>query len=729
MAEIKETDSRNEKNYEFRRYIDKVHIPDRRDPNVFCNNDETMVKDGWEIIVKKGCSDVIINTAKDLQDYFLTSMNTSVLLKIRGDLLPDLKWNKRAIILATKDDLKEIGGDLSTGGSYRLICSKTQIIICGNDERGTAQGSYYLEDIMNLKEAPVVKHQDVVRKPVFSPRMVHSGWGMDQFPNTHLNAIAHYGFDAVILTIKGVDQTATGYQDINNLIDRAGSYGIDVYLYSNIKISKHPDDTDAEEYYEKIYGTLFNLYSRVKGIILVGESIEFPSKDENTTGKHIDSPDEYGLPATKPSPGWWPCNDYPQYVNLIKKVIRKHSTDADIIFWTYNWGWVPEKERTALIRLLPDDITVMVTFEMFEQIQRENITNVCVDYTISFEGPGRYFTTEAEAIHKRNMRLYTMSNTAGLTWDFGVIPYEPVPFQWVRRYDALLKANMDYNLTGLIEAHHYGWWPSFVCEMTKWAFWEPSTPAHETAFNLACRDFGIEGAPSVIKAWEEWSNAIRYYVPTNEDQYGPFRIGPSYPLVFHPNLSRSFLSKSVKLPAAWHALTGNGIFFTFYQPLDDPRQTPSACRIDVEIRSLEKMSELWQKGIDLLEAALKVVPEKKLFTGERMLNLGYFILNSVKTTIHVKQWWKLNMQLRLEAEREKIRQILDEMVKIAEEEIQNSENTIPIVEADSRLGWEPTMDYMTDTVHLQWKIEQVKRVITHEIPAYLESLSVQGYAY
>lgn len=324
------------------------------------------------------------------------------------------------------------------------------------------------------------------------------------------------------------------------------------------------------------------------------------------------------------------------------------------------------------------------------------------------------------------MRLYTMSNTAGLTWDFGVVPYEPVPFQWVRRYDALLNAKRDYNLTGLVEAHHYGWWPSFVCEMTKHAFWEPFIPARDMAFNIACRDFGSDAAPSVIKAWEEWSEAIRHYVPTNEDQYGPFRIGPSYPMVFHPNLSRSFLSKSVKLPAAWHALSGNGIFFTFYQPFEDPRQTPASCRIDAEIQSLERMSEYWQKGIELLEEALKVTPDNKRFVGESMLNLGHFILNSVKTAINVKHWWKLNMLLRLEADVTKIKLITNEMIAIAKSEIINAENTIPLVEADSRLGWEPTMDYMTDAEHLRWKIEQVGRVITYEIPAYLEGLSARG---
>src|SRR5690606_17709328 len=95
-----------------------------------------------------------------------------------------------------------------------------------------AQGCYHLEDLMNLREAPFLAKMDAVRAPLFSPRMVHSGWGIDQFPDQHLNAIAHAGMDAILVFVKGPNTTTTGHLDINNLIDRAAAYGIDVYLYS-----------------------------------------------------------------------------------------------------------------------------------------------------------------------------------------------------------------------------------------------------------------------------------------------------------------------------------------------------------------------------------------------------------------------------------------------------------------------------------------------------------------
>ena len=537
--------------------------------------------------------------------------------------------------------------------------------------------------------------------------------------------MAHAGLDAILLFVGAsgqeggafIDRTPKGYTDFNALIDRAERYGIDIYAYSYLKSERHPDAPDAEAYYEGTYGALFAHRPRFKGVILVGESVEFPSLDPHTTGRSYTTPPPDGVPSTKPSPGWWPCEDYPQWLNLLVRVIRRHSPNADIVFWTYNWGWAPEAPRLALIRALPTDITLLVTFEMFEQLKRENITSVCVDYTLAFEGPGRYFTSEAQAAHERGLRLYTMANTGGLTWDFGVIPYQPAPFQWARRYRALLDARERWGLQGLMESHHYGWWPSFVSELAKNAYWAPSEPVEEAAAAIARRDYGPEAAPLVLGAWRDWSEASRDYVPTNEDQYGPFRIGPGYPLLFQ---------RHADPPAAWHAMLGNRIVHTNYRPSEGPRQSLGPARFPVEIRSLERMAARWQQGLDRLEQALACTPAHKRPTLEELTNLGQFILCCVRTTIHTKRWWLLKHAVQGEADPTRANALLDEMVALAEEEIANTQAAIPLVERDSRLGWEPSMEYMADRAHLEWKIAVVRRVIEHEIPDYRRSLALTG---
>ena len=83
--------------------------------------------------------------------------------------------------------------------------------------------------------------------------------------------------------------------------------------------------------------------------------------------------------------------------------------------------------------------------------------------------------------------------------------------------------------------------------------------------------------------------------------------------------------------------------------------------------------------------------------------------------MNIKLWWQLRRKLKTELSGEDKKNILAELVLIAKDEIENARETINIVKMDSRLGWEPTMGYLTDPSRLSWKIEQVERVINEEL--------------
>ena len=88
----------------------------------------------------------------------------------------------------------------------------------------------------------------------------------------------------------------------------------------------------------------------------------------------------------------------------------------------------------------------------------------------------------------------------------------------------------------------------------------------------------------------------------------------------------------------------------------------------------------------------------------------------------VKEWWMLNQRLRVTDRPRKLRVILDEMESLARREIENARATIPLVEQDSRLGWEPSMEYMTDAAHLRWKIAQVQAMLQSDISEYRRAI-------
>ena len=701
--------------YDFRKRLLTLHRENLTDM-AYIPEDDMIFLSGYTITVPENCDRVLWNGALDLQQYLQISHNIAVEIQ-KVSAFEDVP--EKAIVVATYSFLNRSWEKEQTSGAYHIFSTEGKILVCGFDSRGCAQGCYWLEEKMTGIRAPYVRCGETFHAPMFSPRMVHSGYGLDQFPDAYLSAIAHAGMDAILVFTKGVNQTPTGYLDFNDLIDRAAGYGLDVYAYIYFSSERHPDDSDAFAYYDASYGHLFDSCPGLRGVVLVGESVEFPTKDPRASKLTVHNNWVDGVFTGKPTAGWFPCCDYDKWVSMVQKVICSHKPDADIVFWTYNWGYAPEEDRLALIDSLPKGISLMATFEMFEQRQIGQLPIATVDYTISFVGPGKYFLSEAKRAKERGIRLYTQANSGGLTWDFGVIPYEPFPMQWSARYDAMREAREKYGLCGVMESHHFGFWPSFISRIEKAMFTEPFVSAECAIREEARAMYGTDNLEEALAAWEKLSEGIRYYPSCNEDQYGPFRIGPAYPMVFRSD---------VLIPTVPEAMFGgNKICFTDYASDALYRIIAHTLghtglvqqRIPKELPLLEKMRSCFHEGRCDLEKILPRLRGWQAAECKLLINQVHFLENCVTTTIHVKQWNVLRWKTRVETDGKTLIALLEQMQKIGYDEIANAQDTIPLAEQDSRLGWEPSMEYIGGVRHLQWKIRQTRQVVEEEIPGYI----------
>ncbi len=698
--------------YEFRKEMLQLHRPDILDAQYIPQSGEICIDD-WHIVIPKDCGRVLYTAVQDLQDYLLTSLNTSVAIRRNVELanLP-----KKTILVATCEQLGVEWEGEKIPASYRITVNEESIVVCGIDERGCAQGCYQLEDRMNRICAPYLSIGTFTYSPEFSPRMIHSGYQLDRFPDEHLSAIAHAGMDAILIFVSGLNQTPTGYLDFNELIHRAEKYGLDAYAYSYFESTIHPDDPGSEEEFEATYGELFRQCPGFKGVVLVGESVEFPSKDPRASkGTHSTNVSD-GIPNPKPTAGWIPCFDYPLWLERLKKTVRKYRADADIVFWTYNWGYCSEEERLELIDALPTDISLMATFEMFEEKLVDGVRTRSCDYTISFPEAGSYFLSEAKRAKERGIRLYTQANSAGRNWDFGTIPFTPVPFHWSRRYNAMLEAKDKYGLCGVMESHHFGFCPSFVSKLEKLMFTSPRTPDHEAIYQVAAELYGERLADKAIKAWQIMSEGYEYYICTNEDQYGPFRVGPSYPLVYQVD---------VQIPTVPYAhFGGSRICVTdyasskvfFYISFGQIKTARIQQRHPEEAKCLEKMEQKFAQARTVLEQIAEELTGWQKDECLQLCNLIHYMEHCARTTIHTKRWNGLRTQAKAETDSRKLLELHRQMVELGEAEIENAQQTIPLVQKDSRLGWEPSMEYIGSEYHLQWKIRQVRQVLDYEIP-------------
>ena len=345
-----------------------------------------------------------------------------------------------------------------------------------------------------------------------------------------------------------------------------------------------------------------------------------------------------------------------------------------------------------------------------------------MDYTISADEPGYYFRTECAEAHKHGIELSGNVNTAGIAWDFGCVPVVPAPYKILKRDLHLREARRKWNVVRHYATHHFGWWDSVAADLGKWTSWEDFEPDYEQLLDkIAIRDYGKKAAPHVRAAWKFWSEAMDHYTASNEDQYGPWRVGAAYPFIFQPNISRTMARKDIDFPTAPHAHFGGRIVKTFYTPYENVEQSPGFLRYPAELRSLRKMLELWNQGLKEAEKAVKSADPAKRDEAKRLEALGHFIRNSTITTIHIKEWWQANIAMQASPSAEEAEKYLDKIEELAHAEIKNAEDTIPAVEFDSRLGWEPSMEYVCDKWHLEWKIRQVNSAL-REIADYRKML-------
>jgi phosphopentomutase len=142
-------------------------------------------------------------------------------------------------------------------------------------------------------------------------------------------------------------------------------------------------------------------------------------------------------------------------------------------------------------------------------------------------------------------------------------------------------------------------------------------------------------------------------------------------------------------------------------------------KFDYEIENFKVASDCFDRGSAILDEVIATVPERKRDGARRIMGIGKFIANTARTAANIKEFFKRKSVLR-DLHGEERNRVVDEMLEICKREMENARATVPLVEFDSRLGYEPSMEYMCDAAHLEWKIELLRQVIEDELPSYYE---------
>ena len=90
----------------------------------------------------------------------------------------------------------------------------------------------------------------------------------------------------------------------------------------------------------------------------------------------------------------------------------------------------------------------------------------------------------------------------------------------------------------------------------------------------------------------------------------------------------------------------------------------------------------------------------------------------------VKKLYIALEKLHIAGSREVAAELLDEIEAIIRKERENVLDSIPIVQTDSRLGWEASMEYQADEQCLRWKLRQLDYELNFTLPKFRKSNSL-----
>ena len=679
--------------YAFRSRLVAVHRADRRDMSLCAQVGEYEMPNGAQVVYEDGADGLVRSAAADFCDYLVVSMRVNA--SARAQSAPA----KPGLCAAVR-----VRVDASARRGYCIETRADGVSIVASGPKMAAQALYRLEDRMNLRRGPFLKLGAETREPLFEHRITFAGFGNDVFPDAHLNQIAHHGFTDIEVWLADYDVVSQGArQDVNDLVDRAARFGLGVHFQPRNRAFVHPSDPRAPAMYEAAYGNFTKYYPKAGSAFFCGEVCEFPSKDPRCNGgdhRHRKPEDSAG---GLPYPGWFPCRDWADWVRAVMPAFRRHNPDCKFVFSTYNWGGCDEKARADLIASLPGGVTLIPTFEMFEShVKRNGLVAPVADYSLAFPGPGRYFATEAAQAKALGMELWSNCNSAGLTWDFGNIPYQPAPWQWKKRWDALKAAHEKWGLSGLRENHEYGWTPSFIAELEKECMTAGGEGFEAALKAIAVRDYGADNAEKALEAWRLWSRAADDYVPTDENQYGPCRIGAAYPFNFYgEDLQRNGWKPPEDFPLEKGAKF-TICHFDFVKPIGG--LGADAVGLDEgfeakEIELFESQAADYRSGAALFREIAAALPPGRRDEAVRMAALGAYLGCACETAANLKKGrvaWRAGDRKAVEA--------------LARREYANASSALDAVDADSRLGWLASSGYTGSRPQIEWKLRKMREL-------------------
>lgn len=204
--------------------------------------------------------------------------------------------------------------------------------------------------------------------------------------------------------------------------------------------------------------------------------------------------------------------------NTIIQGVKQGDPQAEVIVW--DWAWTTQMAE-AIIPQLDKRCRLMCVSEWSLPIERGGVKTEVGEYSVSAVGPG------PRALHHwdiaRRCGLPVMAKVqVNTTWELGAVPSIPA-MNLIATHARRLAAQQ---ISGIMYCWSVGGYPSVNMSV----FSKTLADTTLSLSQLANRLYGSEAAPSVVRAWKDFSDGFSFYPYHISTLYnGPQHSAPANP--------------------------------------------------------------------------------------------------------------------------------------------------------------------------------------------------------
>jgi hypothetical protein len=698
-----------EPSFAFVERLSRVEYPDYRAPNRAVSDKEVDVT-GWSVVEPANATQDSGAAARQFVEYLNHTFRSRSQLGAASS-----SPGPKSIALHIDPRISTVPM------TFEIDVKADGVRVVATDPAGLLQAIYRLQDQMESAGAPFLPLglQNGVRR--LSPAYLYSYFALygdpllekdiDPFPEGYLQKLSRLGVNGVWL--QGIlrqlapstvfpefgDQWQTRLSRLNELVARAARYGIKVYLYMNEPramgpefFTRHPDIkgaftqgdpqtfamcTSVPKVRQWAADSLSHVFRQVPGL----GGIFTISMSENLTNCFSKGTSQ-NCPRCSKREGWQVVAELHE---AFVKGVHGVSPDAQVIAWDWGWGfeWVNRGADAALtIKHLPKEIKLQSISEWFVPVERGGFKARVGEYSISAPGPGPRANSHWAFGRQAGLEAYAKVQMNS-TWEISAVPYIPVANLIQRHLDDLSKAG----ITGIMLSWTVGGYPSPNLEIAREYYTWPTPNGAEVLQKVATRRYGNEAAPTVLRAWETFSKAFEefpyglriYIIPTQHGPANPIRL------------------QETGYPAGM-------ILF----PYDDWEEWVKPYPHEIAQSQFQKMADLWKPGLQEMEKALSLMSGPQRQEGQKELGIAETCYLHFQSVANQLKFYALRKEMKAAASK---RTHANEMIRLAEQEIELAKRLYTIARKDSTIGFEATNHYYYLPLDLAEKVLNCRQVI------------------